>query len=137
MRHLAAATVLILALGCADRTDHSRYYPPDEKARAALEAGLIAWQQGSLTNEVPGTKDPVVMWIDNQRPPGQRLKTFEVLSLAPGNGPRVFTVRLVAESPAAEVKSRYVVVGLDPMWVFRQEDYDMLIHWDHPMQKAP
>src|SRR5947208_14791656 len=137
MRRLTAVTVLFLAVGCAERADQSRYYPPEDKARPALEAGLVAWQQGSLTNEVSGTKDPVVMWVDTHRTPGQVLKAFEVLGLAPGDGPRVFTVRLVLDSPAAEVKTRYVVVGLDPMWVFRQEDYDMLIHWDHPMPKAP
>jgi hypothetical protein len=136
MHRLAAATVLIFAMGCAERADHSRYYPPEDKARTALEAGLIAWQQGSLANEVPGTKDTAVMWIDNQRSPGQRLKAFEVLGLAPGDGPRVFTVRLVVENPKAEIKTRFVVVGLDPIWVFRQEDYDMLIHWDHPMPKV-
>jgi hypothetical protein len=137
MRSLPAATVLLIAAGCADRTDQSRYYPPEDKARSALEAGLNAWQQGLLTNEVPGTKGPAVMWIDNQRPRGQRLNAFEVLGLAPGDGPRIFTVRLVVDNPAAEVKIRFVVVGLDPIWVFRQEDYDMMIHWDHPMPKAP
>lgn len=137
MRRLAIVAILVLAVGCADRADHSRYYPPEEKARAALESGLLAWQQDSLTGEVPGNKNPVVMWVDNHRSPGQRLNAFEVLGLAPGDGPRVFTVRLALENPAAEVKTRYVVVGLDPIWVFRQEDYDMLIHWDHPMPKAP
>jgi hypothetical protein len=137
MRRLAAATVLFLAVGCAERSDYRRYYPPEDKARTALEAGLVAWQQGSLTNEVPGTKDPGVMWIDNHRAPGQRPKAFEILGLAPGDGPRVFTVRLVLENPATEIRARYVVVGIDPIWVFRQEDYDMLNHWDHPMPKAP
>lgn len=137
MRRLAAAAVLIFTIGCAERADQSRYYPPEDKARTALEAGLNAWQQGSLTNEVPGTKGPAVGWIDNQRSPGQLLKAFEILGLAPGDGPRVFTVRLVLENPVAEIKTRFVVVGLDPVWVFRQEDYDMLIHWDHPMPKSP
>lgn len=137
MRRVVPVAVLFLAAGCAERTDHSRYYPPEDAARTALQAGLDAWQQGSPTGEVPGTKNPVVMWIDNQRTPGQQLKAFEVLGLAPGDGPRVFTVRLVLENPAAEAKTRFVIVGLDPIWVFRQEDYDMFMHWDHPMPKAP
>jgi hypothetical protein len=48
----------------------------------------------------------------------------------------VFTVKLTLEDPATELKARYVVVGIDPVWVFRQEDYDMLSHWDHPMKGA-
>jgi hypothetical protein len=27
-----------------------------------------------------------------------------------------------------------VVIGIDPLWVFRHEDYDLLLHWEHPME---
>ena len=26
-----------------------------------------------------------------------------------------------------------VVVGIDPIWVIRHEDYEMLTHWSHPV----
>ena len=42
-------------------------------------------------------------------------------------------VRLVLAGPAEERRERYVVVGLDPVWVFAYPDYEMLMHWDHPM----
>ena len=28
---------------------------------------------------------------------------------------------------------RFVVFGIDPLWVFRQEDYEMFAHWEHLM----
>jgi hypothetical protein len=28
---------------------------------------------------------------------------------------------------------RYNVLGRDPIWVFRLEDYEMISHWEHPM----
>ena len=50
------------------------------------------------------------------------------------DGPRVFTVKLTLVNPGEEVKARYVVMGLDPLWVIRNEDFEMLAHWDHPMK---
>jgi hypothetical protein len=91
-----------------------------------------------------------VEFVDSHHKPTQRLKSFDVLGVAPGDGPRVFTVRLKLDDPAKarglggdgpppstlEVKVRYVVFGLDPVWVVRQEDFDMLAHWDHPMKPS-
>jgi hypothetical protein len=31
------------------------------------------------------------------------------------------------------LKVRYIVLGIDPLFVFRQEDFDLLMHWDHHM----
>lgn len=136
MRRAAIAPLIVAMLGCAERSDHRRYYPTDDKARQAVEAALSAWQRGLPSGEVAGTANPVITVVDNHRAPAQRLKSFEILTVAPGEGPRVLTVRLLLENPSAEVKVRYIVVGADPVWVFRQEDYDMLMHWDHPMPKT-
>ena len=43
----------------------------------------------------------------------------------------MFTVQLALDAPPAEVRVRYYVIGIDPVWVVRQEDYDMLTHWEH------
>jgi hypothetical protein len=39
-------------------------------------------------------------------------------------------VRLHLDNPAAEERAKFVVFGIDPLWVYRQEDYEMLIHMD-------
>ena len=26
-----------------------------------------------------------------------------------------------------------MIVGIDPLWIFRHEDYDLLLHWEHQM----
>lgn len=136
MRRVGFAGLFVLAAGCADPSDPGRFYPPEVRARQALEAALSAWQRAIPPGEVPGGSNPTVVVADTHRTPGQRLKAFSVLGMAPGDGPRVFTVKLTLENPATELKARYVVVGIDPVWVFRQEDYDMLSHWDHPMKGA-
>ena len=135
MRRLPAA-LMLLVLGCSDpAADPARYYPPPDRAQAALEAALTGWQNGAAPGPVPGTADPVVQFVDTNRPPGQTLTAFTVLGVAPGDGPRVFTVRLTLGGASDGVRARFVVVGVDPIWVFRHEDYEMLGHWDHPPKK--
>ena len=128
---MRAAGVLRAAAGCGGSDDPQRYFPPDDRARRALEAALTAWQQGAARGTVPGAADPVVQFVDSHDGPGRRLKAFAVLGLAPGDGPRVVTVQRSLDGPPAEVRARYYVVGVDPVWVIRQEDYDMLNHWEH------
>jgi hypothetical protein len=132
MGRLVAAGLLVVAAGCAGSSDPNRYYPPDDRARQAVETALTAWQNGATPGTVPGTADPVVQFVDSHNGPARKLVAFEILGLAPGDGPRVFTVRLSLDRPAGEVRVRYYVVGVDPIWVIRQEDYDMLNHWEHP-----
>ncbi|HKB01862.1 MAG TPA: hypothetical protein VKD90_06560 [Gemmataceae bacterium] len=133
-RVLAAAGLLALAAGCSDTSDPGRYIPPEDKARSALESALSAWQAGAEPGTIPGTANPTVQFVDSHRPPGRRLTGLTVLGKAPGDGPPVFTVKLAFDGSPGELKVRYVVVGIDPMWVIRHEDFDMLNHWDHPMK---
>src|SRR5262245_27009366 len=135
MRALAAGLCLI-AVGCAEQSDPNRYYPPEDRARQALEAALNGWQQGAPTGLVPGTANPHVQLADSHRPPTQRLKAYTILGVAPGDGPRVFTVKLTLENSAAEQKMRFVVIGIDPVWVFRHEDYEMMSMWCPPTESG-
>jgi hypothetical protein len=135
MRVLGAG-LLLVAVGCADQSDPNRYYPPEDRAQQALEAALTGWQQGAPTGEVPGISNPVVQLADSHRSPTQHLKAFTILGVAPGEGPRVFTVRLTLENPTAELKARFVVIGIDPVWVFRHEDYEMMSMWCPPTERG-
>ena len=131
-----AAALLLLAAGCREpAADPARFYPPRDRAQAALETALTGWQQGAVAGTVPGATDPVIQFVDSHHPSGQRLRGYTILGLAPGDGPRVFTVRLTVDGSSEGVRARYVVFGVDPVWVFRHEDYEMMSHWDHPMTK--
>jgi len=133
MRALATG-LLLVAVGCSEQSDPNRFYPPEDRARQALESALTGWQQGAPTGRVPGAVNPAVQLADSQRSPTQRLKAFTILGAAPGDGPRVFTVKLTLENPAAEEKVRFVVLGIDPVWVFRHEDYEMMSMWCPPTE---
>jgi hypothetical protein len=124
--------------GCARQPEPAKqsFTPPPELSRAALEAVLTDWQTGLPPGQID--RLPVtVQVIDQQRKEGQELEEFEILGEAPGSAPRCFAVRLKFRRPETEEKVRYVVIGIDPLWVFRQEDFDGLSHWDHAMPDDP
>ncbi len=127
---LGGALLLIASgAGCGAPRGYDRYVPPPEAARQALGAALDAWHDGR-GSEALAARRPGVVVVDNQRRPGQALRGYEVLGELPGDGPRRFAVRLRLDDPPGEEKVRFLVVGVDPLWVFRQEDYDMLAHWE-------
>jgi hypothetical protein len=121
---LAAGGVLALA-GCSRSGKVEDFTPPADKARKALEAALNHWKGGHPPTGVPGT-DPKVEVLDSKWKGGLQLRDFEILTEGPaGTGPRSFTVRLTpAKGPPQEVK--YVVNGIDPVWVYRDEDFQKL-----------
>jgi hypothetical protein len=108
----------------------AKYTPTEDRARGALTATLDAWQTSKPEVALAETKINV---SDTHRRAGQQLKTYEILGELPADNGRRFQVKLQLDNPAAEEKVQYLVVGIDPIWVFRQEDYDLIAHWDHPM----
>jgi hypothetical protein len=134
-RHIAICAVLAACLGasgCNRRDSTARYIPAEKTARDALVAGLDAWKGGAAAGEIAGTK-PLVFVTDSYRNSKERLVGYEILGQVPGNVPRCFAVELRFEPPREE-KTRYVIVGIDPLWVFRMEDYQLLAQWDHHME---
>lgn len=122
--------VLLAACGaCNPRGKFERYVPPPDGACRALQTALDAWQQGRPPGKV-ADGPPALQLVDSHRRPGQRLRKYAILGEAPGDGPRVFAVRLHLEDPDEEVRARFVVVGVDPLWVYRHEDYEMMAHWE-------
>jgi hypothetical protein len=121
---------VLAGVGCQGRPQ-KRYVPDEPAARQALEAALDAWKKGQESSIRSGAVG--VQFVDRHRKPGQHLKRFTILGEAPGDGPRCYSVRLSLTEPAEELRVRYVVLGIDPLWVYRHEDFVLTTHWDHPM----
>ena len=100
----------------------NRYVPSEGKAREALDAALAAWQRGEPPGQlsVGGTTVEVV---DSARRGDQKLAKYEIAGDAPSGGPKQFTVRLTMESSTSVQEVIYVVLGRDPIWVYRDQDY--------------
>jgi hypothetical protein len=133
---LAALVVCLVAatIGCRSRTAED-FIPSPEASRAAVQATLDAWREGRREiKPIVSNGDHVrIELTDNYRTPGRAISEFQILGETPATNARAFVVKLQLTNPTEEVKCRYLVVGIDPLWVFRQEDYDMLAHWDHVM----
>ena len=123
-----------LLTGCGDPA--ARYVPSPAQAVTAVKASLDDWKKGLPAGPVADTK-PTVHVVDSQRRELPVLSDYQILGEVPGNAPRCLAVRLRWANPEKEERARYVVVGIDPLWVFRQEDYDLLSHWEHPMAEPP
>jgi len=135
-RTKCAATVCWLGLlllggaGCAGSgRSYDDYIPPRDQARQALEVSLTAWQHGRPPGRMD-TDSPPVQAVDCRWLAGQKLRAYEIVGEVHGDSPRCFAVKLMLKDPPQTQQVRYYVVGISPLWVLRQEDYDMLAHWE-------
>lgn len=133
------AALLIALAGCGGFTAGSRtdsFVPSPELARAALDASLTAWQAGKPTGPASalGTRVEV---SDSERDPARPLRRFAILGPIGTDDQRGFAVRLAFDNPPETRVTRYLVVGTNPVWVFRQEDYERISHWEHAMDPLP
>ncbi len=74
-----------------------------------------------------------VQFVDRRRKPHQRLLSFQILGQTDIENARQFTVRLNLEGEESPELVKYNVLGRDPVWVFRLDDYEMISHWEHDM----
>ncbi|HUY89615.1 MAG TPA: hypothetical protein VMV10_12845 [Pirellulales bacterium] len=130
---LIAAAIALPCVGACSRpsSGYDRYVPSATQAEEALAEVLAAWQRGEPPRTLELMSAPIKVEVaDSTRRPGQRLVGYELLGEVSGEGPRTFIVRLKLDNPSEEQDVRYYLVGVDPLWVFRQEDYDAVVHWD-------
>jgi hypothetical protein len=120
--------------GCWKSDRSAQFIPSVTAAESAVKAGMEAWKKGEPVGLVQGVKKPSVHVVDSHRKPGHQISSYEILGEVPGNAPRCFAVKATLSGSDATERLRYIVVGIDPLWVFRQEDYDLLSHWEHPME---
>jgi hypothetical protein len=131
LKHAATAMIVIAIAGCGPRTPYDRYVPSSSVAREALDEALSAWKKGDPVATLRlKSQDVAIEVSDSQRSAGRRLDDYEIQGEVAAEGPRSFAVRLVLEEPKQEQLVRYYLVGIDPLWVFQQRDYDLIAHWE-------
>jgi hypothetical protein len=118
--------------GCNGSPPPPGYLPEWAEARQSLESALSAWRDAPLP--LPDSFDSAsVIFVDKQRPPGLRLRSFAILGQSEIENARQFTVRLQLDQEESPRLVRYNIVGRNPVWVFRLEDYERISHWEHSM----
>ena len=136
---IAAALAGPCLAGChRPSSGYERYVPSAARAEEALDAVLAAWRRGEPPGALQLKSAPIeVLTADSTRNSGRRLIGYELLGEVSGEGPRTFIVRLKLDNPSEELEVRYYLVGIDPLWVFQQRDYDAVIHWDACDDESP
>jgi hypothetical protein len=118
---LAIGVVILLAFvvlpGCSGTKD-SDFFTSAATAHKAVEEALTAWKEGNALGPVTGTK-PLVRPVDSQWRDGKRLTAFTILREEELDGRHLVVAQLTVEG-ADPAEVRYKVVGMDPLWVFRE-----------------
>ena len=132
-------SLLALLTGCRSRDadPFARFIPTAEIARKALTTGLQSWHDGHPAGLIEEAS-PKIIFVDSRHQSGCRLKAFEVLGEFPADKARGVAARVTLddEDGGEPAVVRFVVLGIDPLWVYRQEDFEMFCHWMHPMTEA-
>lgn len=118
---LLIAFVGIAASGCGG----SKLVPETASAKKSLEAALTAWKDGKAVGPQEGTK-PTIQAEDSDWRSKKKLTAFEIIGEEPGqpaDAPRKFKTTLTLEG-AAPVDAVFVVFGNDPIYVYRDSDYE-------------
>jgi hypothetical protein len=117
---------LFIGLGCSDSKTNEDFIPPSGNARKALETALTSWQEGQPHGTIATSVNPKIEVLDSKWRSGQKLVSYEILKEdTETNGHRYFTVRLTLGKGSPQ-EVRYVVIGIDPLWVYREEDFQKL-----------
>ncbi len=131
--------VRLLALGMAlgtvftgcqqeSKNPFERYVPSHEAAKEAVTRIMEGWLKGLPPGE-SGSKQPEVHVVDQTRRADQRLARYEILGEVPADNARAFAVRVTYVGTDEPEILRYIALGVDPMWIFRREDYEGI--WSH------
>lgn len=121
-RLLSLSLGITFLIGCG-KSD-ADYIPSETIARDALSASLTSWQSGQALGTLK-VGEAAVDTFDARWRDGKKLETFEIVSEIPTTeGPKKFTVKLKMADDKESIEDTYLVVGNNPLLVFRQQDYD-------------
>lgn len=120
---------LALCAGCGH--DNARFTPAADAAKSSLETALTAWRNGKPCGAVE-SKPPIHV-VDSIWQGGAKVETFQIgEEEAADDGTKRFVVKLTMKEAKGvrESEVRYVVHGLEPIYVFREDDYKRVLAMD-------
>ena len=124
--YLGCLALLVFITGCGAGRSSSDYVPKGDQAKLALTLALDAWKNGQPPD--PAGKLPsgqTVKAVDMDWSGGQKLASYEIVREIPAEeaSPRKIVVKLTYIA-GGSAEATYFVVGIDPIQVFRDKDYE-------------
>jgi hypothetical protein len=128
MRRRALFLIALAALaGCGGG---SAPLPSTALARQALQTSLDAWKAGKPASSLVGEK-PSVEIVDFEWKAGKVLSDYSLGQEAPGQGVQTLSASLTLKGESGPKEVKYMVLGLEPMRIFRDEDYNRAMNMDN------
>src|SRR3954447_16569838 len=100
-----------------------------DAARRALQESLDAWKAGRPASSLLAEK-PSIEAVDFEWKAGRVLTDYTLGDEAPGQGTRTFSATLTLKGGPAPKAVRYMVLGLDPVRIYRDEDFNRAMNMD-------
>jgi hypothetical protein len=118
---IAAASVWLSGCG-GSSTEH--LIPTSEVARRGLETALTSWKKGEPLRTIDELETPVNV-VDARWRERKKLEAFEIIAESPGDPHPTFTVKMRFAQQKNDEETKYIVTGVSPIVVFREEDYNV------------
>jgi hypothetical protein len=99
-------------------------------ARQALRASLEAWKAGKPASSLAAEK-PRIEAVDFEWKARKTLSNYEIGEVVSGQGTQTFSATLTIKGEPTAKEVRYMVLGLDPILVFRDEDFERFMNMDN------
>jgi hypothetical protein len=110
-----------LMIGCSGAPD-KKYIPAAVTAKGALAAALEKWKSGAAHATVIEFDVPIDIF-DARWQNGKKLASYEILHEVDSTGPKTFAVLMKLEDENEPKEVTYLVVGKNPLLIFREQDY--------------
>ncbi len=127
---LKTAVLLILSTALAGCEGGSAPLPSASAAREALDTALGTWKAGKPASSLLALK-PAVEAVDFDWKAGKVLSDYTVGDEAPGQGVRTLSATLTIQGGPSPKSVRYFLLGVDPVRVFRDEDFQRAMNMDN------
>ena len=136
MRPLALCLLLIVPPALGGCGPGSAPLPSTEAAREALRASLDAWKAGRPASTL-AARQPGVDFVDFEWKAGQKLADYALGEESPGQGTQTFAATLTLPGTSTPKKVEYMVLGLDPIRIYRDEDFRRALNMDNAPPTNP
>ncbi len=110
--------------------------PSNDAARQALRTSLDAWKAGKPASSLAGEK-PSIEAVDFEWKAGKILTDYTLGDEAPGQGTQTLSATLTLKGQPPSKPVRYMVLGLDPVRVYRDEDFNRAMAMDNAPSASP